>query len=342
MTNRLIKLPKKGTKSLTNKSIDILKYLSSKITYNYIQARRQETDTVRMIEQNISNEFRTMEKNEEYKKALEVLKKLQNEKLKKISLEVKPMLNEFIPNIKDVKIEFQENYNYNRISDRDISIMIDDGTLTDIEYKGDGIKSLMALAILKNRTNDNTESIIAIDEPEAHLHPGAMKELAKTLKKLSQNNKIIVSTHNQLFMNKENIRSNIIVNDGKATPAKNVHEIRELLGIKVSDNLINAEFLLLVEGESDRVILNRIMCSLSEKIRKAINEGIFSIYSCGGASKIEYNLSIFNSQFCKCLVLVDNDLEGNNVIKRITESNQIEIKNTRLKPFLFFLSFFSL
>jgi len=325
-----IKLPKKGTHSLTTKSFEVLKYISSKITYNYIPARRQERDTVQMIEKSISRELSIMEENEEYKKALETINKLQNEKLNNISLEVKPILQEFIPTIKDVKIEFNEEFNHNRFMDRYISIMIDDGNLTNIEYKGDGIKSLMALAILNNRTNYNTTSIIAIDEPEAHLHPGAMNELARTLKKLSEENQVIISTHSHLFMNKENIKSNIIVNSGKAKPAKNIHEIRELLGIKMSDNLLNSEYVLLVEGESDKTILTKILCILSEKIKKHINDGSFSVYSVGGASKIEYNLNIFNSQFCKCYVFVDNDEEGINTINKIVEDNQIDRKNTNI------------
>lgn len=325
-----IKLPKRGTHSLTNKSLEILKYISSKITYNYIPARRQETETIQMIERSISKELRLMEENKEYKKALETINRLQEEKLNNISIEVKPILKEFIPSIKDVKIEFDEDYSYNRVRERDISIMIDDGTLTNIEYKGDGIKSLMALAILNNRTNDNTTSIIAIDEPEAHLHPGAMNELSKTLKKLSEDNQIIISTHSQIFMNKENIKSNILVNAGKAKPAKNIHEVRELLGIKMSDNLMNSEYILLVEGESDKIILTKILCSMSEKMKRYINDGSFSIYAVGGASKIEYNLNIFNNQFCKCYIFVDNDAEGNNAIEKAVETGQIERKNTNI------------
>ena len=323
-----IKLPKKGTHSLTNKSFEVLKYISDKITYNYIPARRQETDTVRMIEKSISKEFSVMELNEEYKKAQDTIKKLQTERLKKISREVKPLLKEFIPNVKDIKIEFAEDYNYNRVMDRDISIMIDDGNLTNIEYKGDGVKSLMALAILRNRTQDQTMSIIAIDEPEAHLHPGAMNELAKTLIKLSEENQVIISTHSQLFMNKESIKSNIIVDAGKAKTAKNIHEIRELLGIKMSDNLMNAEYILLVEGETDKTILTRVLCSMSDKIKKYINDGSLSVFSVGGASKIEYNLSIFNNQFCKCYIFVDYDKEGKNAIEKAILNGQIEQKNT--------------
>lgn len=325
-----IKIPKKGTSSLTNKSLEILQFISSKITYNYIPARRQETDTVKMIERSISKEFNTMEENEEYRKALKTIKELQEAKLRNISIEVKPILQEFIPNVRDVKIEFDEEYNYNRINDRDIRIMIDDGTLTNIEYKGDGIKSLMALAILNNRTDDKTTSIIAIDEPEAHLHPGAMNELGRTLKKLSEDNQVIISTHSQLFMNKENIKSNIIISDGKAKPAKNIHEIRELLGIKMSDNLINSEYILLVEGETDKTILTKLFCNMSEKLRKNLNDGSFSIVSVGGASKIEYNLNIFNNQFCKCFIFVDNDEEGCNAIKSVVNKNMIELKNTMI------------
>ena len=74
---------------------------------------------------------------------------------------------------------------------RDVEVIIDDGTPTKIEYKGDGIKSLVSMGILTDRYNTSESSIIAIDEPESHLHPGAISELNKVirnLKKGSQDN----------------------------------------------------------------------------------------------------------------------------------------------------------
>lgn len=327
----VIKFPKKGTNSLTNKSEKVMNFISSKISYNYIPAMRRENDAMNIIEKSLDYELKEIEEMEEYKKAISIMKEVQKSKFEDISKNVKEVLKEFIPNIKSVLIDSEQEYGFESVSfNRNIRMKIDDGTLTDIEYKGDGIKSLVSLAMLKNRNNDNSISVIAIDEPEAHLHPGAMNELAKTLKKLSEKNQIIVSTHNPLFMNKENIKNNIIVNQGKANPAKNIHEIRELLGVKMSDNLINAQYILLVEGESDKIILNTIFSKTSDKLKKYINDGLLSIYSVGGVGNIGYCLRTLSSQFCNCYIFVDNDNAGQDALEKLIEGGEIDRKNTNL------------
>ena len=50
------------------------------------------------------------------------------------------------------------------------------------------------------------------------------------------------------FVVRDNISRNIIIDNGTAKPAKNLKEVREVLGIKVSDNLINSKYVLVVEG----------------------------------------------------------------------------------------------
>lgn len=327
----VIKFPKKGTNSLTNKSQKVMNFISSKISYNYIPATRREYDAMNIIEKSLDFELKKIEEMEAYKNAISIIKDVQKKKFEEISESVKEVLREFIPNIKNVMIDSEQEYGFESISfNRNIRMKIDDGTLTDIEYKGDGIKSLVSLAMLKNRNNDNSISVIAIDEPEAHLHPGAMNELAKTLKNLSKKNQIIISTHNPLFMNKENIKNNIIVNQGKANPTKNVHEIRELLGVKMSDNLMNSQYILLVEGESDKTILNSAFCKMSDKLKKYLNEGVFSIVSTGGTANIGYHLRIFSSQFCNCFLFVDNDVAGNDIIEKLIEEGEIDRKNTNI------------
>ena len=325
-----IKCLKRGTKALNEKSLEVMDFISKKITYNYIPAIRQEIDTIRIIENSIANEFGDMNEIEEYKNAMNTIKKLQSDKMNKISQEVKNALVEFIPKIKDVKINFENDFNYNRIMLRDLNILIDDGNLTNIEQKGDGIKSLIALAMLKNRTNDKKISIIAIDEPEAHLHAGAITELSKTLKSLSGNNQVMICTHNPIFMDKDDIKNNIVISNGKAKPAKNVQEIRELLGIKMSDNLINAENILLVEGPTDKNILTSIIKNKSKKLKKSLEDGYFNIIDIGGASKLSYNLNLYNSKFVNCFVFFDSDKAGVESVAKEIEDSIITQKNIYL------------
>ena len=99
------------------------------------------------------------------------------------------------------------------------------------------MKSLAALGLLQDRVRSDGASIIAIEEPESHLHPAAIHQLLSVIRTLADDNQVILSTHNPLFVDRHEINTNIVIEKGAAKPAKNVKQIRDLLGIKASDNL---------------------------------------------------------------------------------------------------------
>ena len=322
-----VTFPLRGTNSLTNKKERVLEFLSDKITYNYIPAIRTENQAIKLIKNNIATELEILNNNQEYIKSLNKIRSLQEVYLNKIANNIKNELKEFLPKVNNVKIEIEDDY---RIATaiNNINVYVDDGVLTNIENKGDGVKSLAVLAMLKNRQNNNeSSSIVAIDEPEAHLHPGAINELSNTLKELSKNNQVIISTHNQLFTNYLNLNNNIIIDNGKAKPAKTILEIKNILGVRSSDNMVNARFIVLVEGKTDEKILNYIFQKRSLIIKKAIQERTIMIYSIEGASKLEYNASRFKKDMCICLALIDNDNEGRTAANKVIKNSDVAMKN---------------
>jgi len=61
---------------------------------------------------------------------------------------IKTYLFKLLPKVKDVEIEAQESRR--RMAFRQqFEIMVDDGNRTSLEFKGDGVKSLAALGLLK-------------------------------------------------------------------------------------------------------------------------------------------------------------------------------------------------
>ena len=215
-----------------------------------------------------------------------------------------------MPKIEEVDFDLRINYSRARITRRSADVIINDGTATSIRNKGDGVKSLAAIAILRSNANSDYPTIIALEEPESHLHPEAMNQLRDTLHTLSQTNQIILSTHNPLFAARDNIKANIIVDSGKAIPAKKIKEVREILGVRISDNLINAENLLVVEGENDKIVLMKILPSLSEKVGRALNNGTFGIEHLGGTGNLSYKLAEISNYITKFHVLLDYDKAG--------------------------------
>lgn len=325
-----VTFPLKGTNSLTQKKEKVLDFFSDKIYYNYIPAIRTEGQAIRLIKNNIANDLKCLNNNPIYIESLKKIRNLQEERLTEISKNIKKELSEFLPKVKEVKIEIEDDYKI-ASSISSINVSVDDGVMTNIENKGDGVKSLSVLAMLKNRTSDfGISSIIAIDEPEAHLHSGAINELNNVIKSLSENNQVIISTHNHLFTNYLNIENNLIVDNGKVKPAKNINEIRDILGVKVSDNLVSARFVLLVEGETDKKLLNYVLINKSPIIKKGLSDRIIAIESLDGASKLEFYLNRFKNDLCFPVILLDNDEEGIKHINNVVEKKYIEVANTFL------------
>ena len=116
------------------------------------------------------------------------------------------------------------------ISRRSVDMEIDDGALTYLSKKGDGVKSLATIALL-SQVSSNKDRLIIVDEPENHLHPEAIHYIDGVLNELSKDNQVLISTHNPIFVSRSNISSNIIVEAGQARKAKRVDDIRNTLGV---------------------------------------------------------------------------------------------------------------
>ena len=96
--------------------------------------------------------------------------------------------------------------------------------------------------------------VLALEEPESHLHPNAIHQLKGVLQEIATRHQVIMTTHCPLFVDRTSIRSNILVNNRMARPARSIQELRMALGVRAADNLQHAELILLVEGDDDREI----------------------------------------------------------------------------------------
>jgi len=203
----------RGTKTLNQKSNQIADFVAKKIFFNYIPAVRNDKEAISEISNMVSSELRVLEHDEDYINALKVIDELQEPILKDIADRIKQPLSEFLPNISNVFIEITTRNKYIP-QRRDFDLIIDDGTPTSIEFKGDGVKSLATLGLLKNRKNKRAASIIAIEEPESHLHPAAIHQLNEIVMSLSSDNQVIITTHNPLFIDRNDVKSNIVIESG--------------------------------------------------------------------------------------------------------------------------------
>ncbi len=322
--NPSIKVVKKGkgSKSLNTHSQKIASYISKLISYNSIPAVRTKEDSYRVVDSLVRRELDKLSDNKEYREALQVLDELRKPVLESISTNIKNVLIGFLPSIKSVTVNTFDRNSY-RIRYYESSILIDDGQNTDLEDKGDGVKSLVTLGLLQNQWIRGGASVVAIEEPESHLHPEAINRLRETLYSLAINNQVIITTHNPLFVNRENLSSNIIVDKGKAAVAKSIRSIREVLGVRISDNLFDAKLAILVEGITDEKSLKAIFMDRSSRIAQAINEHSLVFLPLKGVKNLGYYVNMFRSLVASFFCILDGDNAAKQEIAALTKNKTL-------------------
>lgn len=316
-------VPKRGSSSLTKKSAIISKYIAERIQFTYIPAVRTEREAISAINEMIEEELATLENEESYKEALNVIEALQQPVLDKVSRIIQTSLQEFLPNINSVSLGISDYERKYRLR-KDYFIEIDDGNKTNIQFKGDGVKSLAAVGLLKDRHKiHNGASIIAIEEPESHLHPSAMHSLKSALEELSTKNQLIISTHNPVFVHRDKLSNNILVSNNKVKSVKKIQEIRDCLGVRISDNLEHARKVIIVEGECDSIILKKLITEKSAKLSRLMKDGDLIIKFLGGVSKLNYEIRHYQDMLCSCFIIVDNDEASKSILPKLLETREL-------------------
>ena len=308
----IVTKPGKGGPALTKKAQAVARFVARHIHIAYIPAVRTASAAIQIVNDLVDRELALVEAQPEYKAAMKALADLQRPVLASIGESIKLTLQEFLPNVKNVVVEISEDARYRALR-RSSEIVIDDGTATPLDKKGDGVQSLAALSLMKYASHSSSSSrqlVLAIEEPESHLHPRAIHQLCGVLDELSTQHQVILTTHCPLFVDRTNLKSNIVVNKKRASPAKNVAELGDILGVRASDNLRNAEVALVVEGEDDRLALMALLPHASKRIGTALNTGFIAIDTLGGGTNLSYKLSQLRETLCTCHVLLDNDKAG--------------------------------
>lgn len=307
-----VEVPKRGRHSSVykQKSAIITQFISERISFNYIQAVRTEGMAINALRDAIYSRLSALRDNPEYMDAQKRVIDFEQGVLDEMSSQLIEPLQDFLPSVQNVIIKRNSENLFYRYGSNEIDVIINDGVATSISNKGDGIKSLVALAILKHKRTTEGASVIAIEEPESHLHSGAIHSLVEVIHKISDNNQVIITTHNPLFVQQNDIESNILVDNGTARAAKSIAEIRNVLGVLPSDNLRNARFVLVVEGEDDMIALSKILPCYSEAVGTALKNNTVVIKPLGGAGNLSHDLFDLKHCMCKYVILLDNDSAG--------------------------------
>lgn len=239
-------------------------------------------------------------------------------------------LNSFVPSFQAKTLTF---YHSNRPL-HDLQIQINDGSTTPISQKGAGVQSLITLSLIRDKQiiNSHAENILfAIEEPEAHLHPKAIREVKALLLDIAKRNQLIITTHSPLFVDTTDPNKNIIIRTNTAKAASKIADIREVLGVTLSDNLMSAELVLIAEGAADENLLPYLLKIKSPLLKSAFDQGRVIVSSCGGTHNMDSYVRFIKSNLCRFHIVADNDTAGNDIIRSLIKDEVISNNYTILK-----------
>jgi predicted ATPase len=259
-----------GGPALSKKAEQIAMFISKRINLSYIPAVRTASSAHEIVGELVERELAAVESDAAYQEALKAVAKIQQPVLDKISSSIKDTLKEFLPNVKEVRVSIPEEERFRAL-------------------------------------RRACEIVLAIEEPESHLHPNAIHQLKSVLTEIARKHQVIMTTHCPLFVDRASIKSNILVHKNKATPAKDVRQIREILGVRASDNLQHAELILVVEGEEDRRTLGALLKQHSKPLAAAMSQQALGIESLQGGTNLSYKLSQIREAMCSAHTFLDHD-----------------------------------
>ncbi|HEY3796086.1 MAG TPA: AAA family ATPase [Bradyrhizobium sp.] len=298
-------------RALSGKAIRIADFLATKIDIQYIPAVRTAQSAQEIVEYLVERELAKVESDPKYRQALMDIAALQQPVLDGLSKNITETMRGFLPRITQAKVIIEERDRSFAL--RGVSaILLDDGVETLLQAKGDGVQSLAALALMRHSSQSRSEGkevLIALEEPESHLHPSAIRQLRDVLNELSVNSQVVLTTHNAIFTNREDVGQNIIVKQNRADPAKSVKEVRDILGVRLDDNLTSAEVVLIVEGQEDKIVISSMLSS-DPRLKLCMNTGRMAIDVLGGSGNLSHRVRLHLDNVCKVHALLDDDQPG--------------------------------
>jgi polyhydroxyalkanoate synthesis regulator phasin len=133
----------------SKKSQAIATFVSKRINCDYIPAIRTAESAQRIVEELVERELTIAESDPQFQEAMKKIEEIQKPILQKLEDRIQSTLVQFLPSIKKVTFEVETERRY-RAMRRSCDIIVDDGTPTTLEYKGDGVQSLAALGIMRH------------------------------------------------------------------------------------------------------------------------------------------------------------------------------------------------
>lgn len=328
-----IDFPKPGGSSSYRKSgREICNFIGEHFTFLYVPAIRTAEQAFEAISELIADRLAGLAKDDEYKTLVSKLDTLHQAHAEELSRSIGARLDIYMQGQSDLSIQMQSGSI--RVGGlRAIeNIELDDGVPTSILEKGDGVKSLLTMALLHDLADRGTNSqvLLAIDEPEAHLHPDAIHKMAHVLREIAAEQRVIVATHSPVIANRAHLEKNLIVENNIVKKVHKIDQIRTCLGVRPFDNMSSAEFLILTEGPTDRQIITAAINHFSPLCAQALITSRLAVTDTTGADNLPNRTRFALEMMSDVMVIVDDDSAGNGVVSKLNNLTALDRNRVRL------------
>jgi predicted ATP-dependent endonuclease of OLD family len=211
-------------------------------------------------------------------------------------------------------------------------IMLDDGVESDFESKGTGIQSSFMITLMKSLSkmdfSDDVNIILAVEEPEAFAHPQLVREIISNIMRETSNNlfQFIVTTHSSVVVNYvdfnkiqrlhfENRMTKNVTNIKDKTLTDDDWRMINRIGDLSISEVVFSDFVLFVEGEGDKIVLEKTFRAFFPEWANRI-----SVISLSGNTQIFRISEMLDYYGVKWLMVVDKD----SFINKKSEENEIK------------------
>jgi putative ATP-dependent endonuclease of OLD family len=212
-----------------------------------------------------------------------------------------------------IKSDFAINYLYSNI----VPFIYQDGDDNEYPASGEGRKKLLAYSvynILSEETAEKKVNLFLIEEPETHLHKSMQSALSHFLFNQEANdgklNYLFISTHSPFVLSEMDdvnlIRlynaNKIFASSESYTVPDNWKTAKKKLNRALSEAIF-ADFVLLVEGESECILFERVLAEIDPYYE---SKGIY-VLSVEGIGFKEY-INILSALNVTYIIKTDNDI----------------------------------
>jgi len=173
----------KGKKNLIKNQAAVCTFIGEHLMFHYVASgRTAETATETVNELFTTLLHKKLKTEPEYTAFRNVIEAKQREIAKSLGSSLTESVTRFLPGVRAVRLEYSPRRSEWPLEGR-VDIQVDDGSLTELSLKGDGVKSLVAISVVRDMSVDMAGGkglVLAVEEPETHLHPGAVREVGTT------------------------------------------------------------------------------------------------------------------------------------------------------------------